>query len=258
MRAWLRTLGLSFARSARQARRTPAFAFVFPVVAGLAMVAVYAELMSRLVDLPGFPAPSYVDWMAAGAVTVVPMTGATFSGMALATDIRDGYLERIRLLPVDPIAFLTGRLLFDGIRVLPASAAVLAVAAALGAELAPGAAGWLVVVLMVVLWSIAYNALFLWIAVRTRSPEAVQAAFPIFAPLTFLSSVWFPPQLMPQWAETVSDLNPVTAVTDGIRDVLAGGIVVGPVLVAVSVAIGVAVALQALTARSLLSMLRGS
>jgi ABC-2 type transport system permease protein len=255
--SWTHTVWQSFVRSWRQARRTPALAFVFPVVPALAMVAVYAELLSRMSDLPGFPAPSYVDFMAAGAITVVPMTGAAFSGMALAGDIRGGYIERIRLLPVSPIAFLGGRVLFDAVRMLPAVVAVLAVAGGLGADYGAGPAGWLAVAVMVMLWTIAYSGLFLLIAVRTRSPEAVQAAFPIFAPLTFLSTVWFPRNLMPQWAEAVAGVNPVTAVADGIRDVLADGFGPAPVLVAVGSAVAVAIVLQALTTRSLVTVLQG-
>ncbi len=258
MSAWTRTAQLSFGRSLRQARRTPALALVFPVIPALAMVGIYAELLTSLGDLPGFPAPSYVDWMAAGAVTVVPMTGAAFSGMALAADIRGGYLERIRLLPVDPLAFLTGRVLADAVRMLPAVAAVLVVAAALGADYGAGLPGFLAVAAMISLWTIAYNALFLLIAVKTRSPEAVQAAFPIFAPLTFLSPVWFPRRLMPGWTERIADVNPVTAVATPIRDVLADGIAWQPVLTTVVVSVGVAAVLQAITARSLLRALRGT
>lgn len=257
VRSWFATVWLSFVRSARQAQRTPALAFVFPVVPALAMVGVYAELLSRISDLPGFGAPSYVDFMAAGAVTVVPMTGAAFSGMALAADIRGGYLERIRLLPVNPLAFLAGRILFDSVRMLPAAAAVLVVAGALGAEYAAGPAGWLAIALMLMVWTMAYIGLFLLIAVRTRSPEAVQAAFPVFAPLTFLSTVWFPRHLMPGWAEAMAGVNPVTGVANGIRDVLADGLASSPVLIALGSAIAVALALQAFTARSLLTMLQG-
>ncbi|MFQ5557321.1 MAG: ABC transporter permease, partial [Acidimicrobiales bacterium] len=180
----VRTVRLGFARSARQARRTPALALVFPVVPALAMVGVYAQLLSRMSDVPGFPAPSYVDWMAAGAVTVVPMTGAAFSGMALATDVRDGYIDRIRLLPVSLLAFLGGRVTFDAVRMLPAATTVVLVAAALGADYDLDPAGVAALAVMISLWTIAYAALFSLIAVRTGSPEAVQAAFPIFAPLT--------------------------------------------------------------------------
>jgi ABC-2 type transport system permease protein len=125
--SWSTTLGWSFVRASRQARRNPVLAFGFPMVASVAMVAVFAQLVSRIGDVQGFPAPSYVDWVVAGAVTMVPMTSAIFSGAALATDISSGYLDRVRLLPVNPIAFLTGRVLFDGVRVLPATVIVLLV-----------------------------------------------------------------------------------------------------------------------------------
>lgn len=256
-RSWLRTLRLSATRSGRQARRTPALAFILPVVPALAMVGVYAQLLSRMSDLPGFGAPSYVDFMTAGAVTVVPMTGAAFSGMALAEDLRGGYIDRIRMLPAAPGAFLAGRALLDGLRMLPAAGVVIGVGAAFGANVKPGVAGWVALAAMIVLWTIAYNALFLLIAVRTKSPEAVQAAFPIFAPLTFLSSVWFPRNLMPQWAKMLSGANPVTPVTDGIRDVLTDGVSTGPVLTAVAAAVGVGLSLQLLVARSLLASFRG-
>lgn len=252
MSRWLITLGLSFTRTGRQARRSPALAFVFPMVPALAMVAVFAALLSRLSDLPSFPAPTYVDFLTAGAITVVPMTGAAFSGTALAVDIRDGYMDRIRLLPADPVAFLAGRAVYDSVRVMPAVAVVLVAAWALGAELNPGPGGWVGVVLIVALWTIAYNSLFLLAAAKTGSPEVIFALFPIFAPLTFLSSVWYPRSLMPGWIHRVSGLNPVTPITDGIRQLLADGYSLEPLLTAITTAAAAAVVLQLLTARVLL------
>lgn len=108
------------------------------------------------------------------------------------------------------------------------------------------------------LWSAAYNSLFLFIAARSRSAEAVQAFFPLFAPLTFLSSVWIPRQLMPGWAEQVAGLNPVSGIARALRDALSSGVDVGSLSVAVAVAATGTVFFQAMTARTLTAQMRGA
>ncbi|MFQ5557663.1 MAG: hypothetical protein ACE5GB_09195, partial [Acidimicrobiales bacterium] len=77
-------------------------------------------------------------------------------------------------------------------------------------------------------------------------------------PTDFLATVWLPRELMPGWADRIARVNPVSAVADGVRQVLSQGVTVRPVLVAVGAAVAVGGALQMLTARSLLAMIERS
>jgi ABC-2 type transport system permease protein len=55
------------------------------------------------------------------------------------------------------------------------------------------------------------------LALRTGSSEAVQAAFPIIFIFLFVSSAFFPRQLMHGWYQTVADLNPLSWLVESMR-----------------------------------------
>src|SRR5439155_12870642 len=105
----LAEIGIIAWRSVRRTLRQPALivpTIVFPLV----LLAVNASGLQAATKIPGFPADSYVDF----ALTVCFMQGALFAavtaGTELATDIETGFLDRLQLTPLRPIAVLLGQL----------------------------------------------------------------------------------------------------------------------------------------------------
>ncbi len=78
--AW-RTAWLAFRREEVRARRRFAMAWVFPVVPPLVTVTLFADLTGSVAQLPAFPAATYFDWLAAGAVLLPGMMGAGFTAV---------------------------------------------------------------------------------------------------------------------------------------------------------------------------------
>ncbi|MGH8990813.1 MAG: ABC transporter permease, partial [Acidimicrobiia bacterium] len=230
--AW-RTAWLAFRREEIRARRRFAMAWVFPFVPPLVTVTFFADLTGSVADLPTFPDPSYFDWLAAGAVLLPGMMGAGFTAVGLAEDLRGGFSERLRLVGASPGPVTIGRLAFDAARALPAAALVLLVAVLMSEDVHPSPAGWAALLALSGAWAMAWNALFHLVARLSASPQAPQALLPLFAPVTFLSTVWLPAELMPGWAERIAQANPVSAVTEAARQwtrgdvdlaVVAGGV----------------------------------
>ena len=126
-------------------------------------------------------------------VLLTGMMGAGYSATALVIDVRSGYLDRLRVLPVHPVAIVLGRLLFDMVRVLPAGALVLAVSVALGGEVRGGLLGAVAILGLLALWSLAYSGIFYAVGLRTVNPQAPFALLPIFVPLMFLTTVFASP-----------------------------------------------------------------
>jgi ABC-2 type transport system permease protein len=248
---FLRHAALTFGRTTRHALREPAWAFVFPAVLPLALVAIITQVFGVMIALPGYGTDQLVDYATPGLVFVAAMMGGGFAAGRLVTDAANGYLDRLRLLPTSPAAALTGLLAFEAARAVPIAALLLLVGAVLGAPLESPAAVALVLGL-VALWSAAWNALFLVAGLRTRSAEITQALLPLFLPFMFTSSIWVPHTAMPGYIRELAERNPLDLLTVAARPLLLDGhLAAGRLAVAAGVAGGILAVLAWIASRQL-------
>jgi len=90
------------------------------------------------------------------------------------------------------------------------SVIMVAIALAVGASFAGGAAGVVVLVLLAALLGSALAALSNSLALVTRQEESLIGAVTFLVlPLTFLSTALMRKDLLPGWMQTAADLNPV-------------------------------------------------
>lgn len=257
VRPFINGVALTFRRSLAQARRAPVFAFVFPVAFPLFMIGLFSQLYTRITDVPGFPADSYVQWMAPAVFLMAAMFGAGHSATGLVTDIETGYLDRLRLLPIPPASLLIGRLLFDVFRVLIAGTLVLALSIALGATYRGNPADFVAMLAVLAVWTLGYTGLFYAVGLRSRSPQKLAVLIPMFLPISLLSTAYVPRALAPGWIRAVSAVNPYTHAVNAVRDSingtahatgLAAALIAGIALIALTQA-GASRAFAQLTAR---------
>ena len=62
------------------------------------------------------------------------------------------------------------------------------------------------------------------IALRTGSASVVQGLFPLVLVVLFLSSAFFPQELMIEPAKTIAEYNPLSFIVEGVRDPMISGI----------------------------------
>ncbi|MGH2943642.1 MAG: ABC transporter permease, partial [Solirubrobacteraceae bacterium] len=210
-------VGLLAGRAVRRILRNPA-QLIFPVLFPLILLAVNTSGLDAATQLPGFPTTSYLDF----ALAIPFMQGALFAalngGQDLARDIQGGFLDRLAMTPMSGAALLAGQLggaLFMGVL---SAVLYLAVGIAFGAGIASGVAGALVLLLLAVAISFAFACFGTFVALRAGTGEAVQGFFPLFFVLLFLSSAFFPRDLIEQdWFRIVATYNPVSYMVEGIR-----------------------------------------
>ncbi len=217
MRRIARDSLLLLRRSFREGKRDPTIAFIMPTIVPLVMISLTSQIFADVANLPGFPTARYITFEAPGMVLLTGMMGAGYSATALVIDVRSGYLDRLRVLPVHPVAIVLGRLLFDMVRVLPAGALVLAASVALGGEVRGGVLGAVAILGLLALWSLAYSGIFYAVGLRTVNPQAPFALLPIFVPLMFLTTVFASQDMMPGWVQAISAWNPFTYAIGGAR-----------------------------------------
>ena len=174
--------------------------------------------MAKAVLLPGFPpVDSVLQFLLPATVVQGVMFGAVSGGSDLALDIENGFFERLIASPVARPAILVGRL--AGGAVLGACQAVIFVVIfrVFGAHVVGGPPAVLVLMAMAVMVTLMVGGITAAVGIRTGSQESVDAAFPLIFILLFMSSAFFPAELMDGWFRWMSDHNPLSWMIDAAR-----------------------------------------
>jgi ABC-2 type transport system permease protein len=129
-----------------------------------------------------------------------------------------GFTDRLLAAPVSRFAIVLGRL--AGTAALGAFTAVwfIVIGLAFGARIEEGVAGVLLAILLVTGCATAVGGIAASIALRTGSASVVQGLFPLIFVILFLSSAFFPRNLMLEPAASVAEWNPFSFITEAIRD----------------------------------------
>jgi ABC-type multidrug transport system permease subunit len=83
--------------------------------------------------------------------------------------------------------------------------------------------------LLLLLFGFALIWLGIWVGSMMRTVEAVQGfMFTVMFPLTFVANTFVPTASMPSWLRTISEWNPVSAITQACRELWGNGPAAGP------------------------------
>jgi ABC-2 type transport system permease protein len=221
----------------------------------LFFAALNTAALGKTTHLPGFPAAdSFLDFMLPATLVQGVLFGGVGAASEVAQDIESGFFERLLAAPTSRVSILLGRL--AGAAFLGSMQAVLflAVFTVFGAEVKAGIAGMVWLVIVGALMALSIGTIGAAMALRTGSVEAVQGAFPLVFITLFLSSAFFPTQLMHGWFRSVAEANPFTFMINGLRDLVLVGWAADDAFVAVAVptaiiAVGLVVSLRQLARR---------
>ena len=251
-----RVVGALGMRSIRQTFRRPqliAPIVVFPTL----LLAVQTGGAGGAVELPGFPpVQGFLQFMLAGAMMQSLMLAGNSGGIALAVDIEMGFTDRLFASPIPRFAIVLGRLAGTAALGLFASRWFLAIGLIFGAEIAGGVAGALLAIVLVTAAALAVGGIGAAIALRTGSASVVQGLFPLVLVILFLSTAFFPQELMIEPAKSIAKYNPLSLVVEGVREPIISGIELGDTLAAVATILGIFALGLLFSARALRHRLR--
>jgi ABC-2 type transport system permease protein len=159
------------------------------------------------------------------------------SGMALVTEIDNGYFDKLLVAPIRRSSIILGRLAADLVRGLMLSVLVLIAGFAFGVHVEAGVLGAVVLVVLAALWGVAYAGIGLLIALLTRNVQATQSSFILFFPLLFLTPNFVPFDRLSPLMEALARANPVSYVIEGLRSLLLEGWVVDKLLLCIGVTV---------------------
>lgn len=249
----VRALG---ARSIRQTFRRPqliAPIVVFPTL----LLAIQTGGAGSSVELPGFPpVQSFFQFMLAGSMMQSMMLAGNSGGIAFAVDIEMGFTDRLFAAPIPRFAIVLGRLAGTAALGLFASLWFLAIGLIFGAEIESGVPGALLAIFLVTASALAVGGIGTAIALRTGSASVVQGLFPLVLVVLFLSSAFFPQELMIEPAKTIAEYNPLSFIVEGVREPIIAGIDATQTLEALAAILGIVALGLTLSARALKHRLR--
>jgi ABC-2 type transport system permease protein len=224
---------------------------IFP----LFFAALGTSSFSRATAIPGFPkVDSYLDFALAGSIVQGILFGSTVGATALAVDIESGFFDRLLSSPSTRSGIIVGRMaggmVYGGFQTV----FFILVLLPFGLSVKGGIAGVMAMAVAGTILALAVGALMSAMAIKTGSSEAVQGAFPLLFIALFFSSAFFPRETMSGFYARLADVNPISHLVEGMRDLTIEGFSMSAAIRAVVIpaalaVVAIALALRALKAR---------
>jgi ABC-type multidrug transport system permease subunit len=180
-------------------------------------------VFGNLTQLTGFTTDSYASFL----VPVSILQGAGFTGAAtgvnLARDIEQGWLDRLLVSPAPRWVLLTGLVISASLRAFIPATFVLAVAFLVGAHW-PGVDGLLIAYAMAAVTAATAACYSSGLALHYKSQSAAPLMQAGMLALILATTAYAPLELMQGWLQDVARVNPMTLVVDAVRQGFVGGI----------------------------------
>ena len=213
----------------------------------------------KTTSLPGFPkVNSYLQFQLAGTITQGVLFGSVTGAAALATDIENGFFDRLLASPTSRLSILFGRLAGSVLFGALETAVFVLVLLPFGADVSAGVPGIIAMIISGALIALAVGALMSSVALKTGSSEAVQGTFPLLFILLFFSSAFFPRETMSGVYKTVAGLNPISHLVEGLRALSLEGFSVSATARAILVPMAIAIVALYIASRQLHARLRAN
>jgi ABC-2 type transport system permease protein len=189
---------------------------VFTTLQPIMFVLLFTYVYEGVINIPGI---SYTEFIMAGIFAQTIVFGSTWSGSAMAQDLKNGIIDRFRTLPISHSAVLIGRtngdLVINSLSMVVMIVTGLVVGWRITTSLWEGLAG----VALLLLFGYAFSWVMAFLGMSVRSPEVINnAAFIILFPLTFLSNAFVPADTLPEPLQTFAEYNPVSALVQSARE----------------------------------------
>ena len=205
-------------RTTRKFLRTPQLVVV-GTIQGAMFLLIFRYVFGGAIHIGGVP---YVDFLVPGFVTTSVLFAGMTTAAGVAEDLDQGFVDRLRSLPIPRAAVLAGRALADTGMITWNLAITVAIGFAVGFRLHGSVAEGVAAFALCVLFGFAFIWLFVTIGLFAGNAQAAQGMSLLVFPLTFVSSAYVPVDSMPGWMQAFADHQPITAMVDAVRALCLG------------------------------------
>lgn len=237
-------LGLRTLRRFLRVPANPISTVIFPLI----QLVGFSQLFRDIIQLPGFAGQtSYLAYLAPGQIAFTVFLAVSWSGSNLLYDYRNGYLDKLRAAPIRRYSILAGELVPLGLECAVMAGAILLVSIALGASVATGFVGAMLILVLCAAFGVAWSGTSFLPALLTKNEQATGTLSMLFFPLAFMSTAFVPVRLMPDWLQVLNAVNPISYVIEAARALMTTGYDWGAIGAAVVAIVVVGVVLQGAT-----------
>jgi len=184
-------------------------------------------------DIPGldsktimeqtFGTSDYFSFMAVGMVGMTALFTTMFSGMSIVWDRRLGFLNKVLSTPVSRAVIIFSKVLSAALRSMFQTGIIIIIAVAFGLQLGTSFTllNILAVFAIMFLLCVGLSSLFIALTIRSTRMETPMAVMNLInLPMMFASNAFYPAKLMPDWLQTVVNVNPLSYTNDAVRQLL--------------------------------------
>ena len=214
---WLSSLAVA-RRTVRKFVRTPQLLVLATVQSAIFLV-IFRYIFGGAITVEGLP---YVNFLVPGFVTAAVLYSGMGAAAGVAEDLQQGLFDRLRSLPIPRASVMAGRCLADTALVTWSLVVGAALGFAVGYRMEGSVAAGLAAFGLCVLFSFAFEWLFITIGLVAGNAQAAQGISVLVTPLTFVSSAFVPVESMPGWLQPFAEHQPLTPMVNAVRG-LAGG-----------------------------------
>ncbi|NNL12076.1 MAG: ABC transporter permease [Acidimicrobiia bacterium] len=189
---------------------------VFVVISPIMFVLLFAYVFGNSIDIPG---GSYREFLIGGIFAQTVIFGATFTGAGIADDMQKGIISRFRSLPMSRSAVLVGRTASDVIYNVISLFIMAMTGLVVGWRINTGVVDAVLGFALLLLFAYAFSWIMALVGLIVPSVEVINnASFMVIFPLTFIANTFVPAENLPGVLRTFAEWNPVSALTQAVRE----------------------------------------
>jgi ABC-2 type transport system permease protein len=184
-------------------------------------VLLFAYVFGASIDVPG---SSYREFLVPGIMAQTIVFSSFIVAMGLVGDLEKGFVDRLKSLPIHRASILVGRSISSLIHSSIGITVMALTGLAIGWRIRNGVVDAVLAFALILLFGFAMIWIGILVGSSLRSLEGVQGLmFTVMFPLTFLANTFAPTQNMPTWLRTVAEWNPVSALSQAVRELWGNG-----------------------------------
>lgn len=189
---------------------------LFSLIQPIMFVLLFTYVFGAAIEIPG---DGYESFLMAGIFAQTVVFGSTYSGAAMAQDLKDGIIDRFRTLPMSGAAVLVGRTNGDLVINSLSMIVMMLTGLAVGWRVNSSFPEFLAGVALLLLFAYAFSWVMAFLGMSVKSPEIINnASFLILFPLTFISNAFVPSERLPDPLRIFAEWNPVSALVQSARE----------------------------------------
>ena len=181
----------------------------------LMFVLLFAYVFGGAITVKG---GGYKEYLIGGILIQSLAFGMMGPASAIATDLQEGVIDRFRVLPTKPSAYMFGHFLAELAGVLLMIVVLLGSGLVVGWRPHTTVLEFAEVIALLIVFASGTIWLGLWLGALVRSPDAVMGiGFVIVFPITFLSNAFVPLGTLPSVLQWIASANPISVLVAATR-----------------------------------------